>query len=363
MDCLENMITMPKYDSDDDDGRRGRPRELKAYILESEGGFPPEISSDLMTARMRSTGLDDIKILQVSQNEGSLEFFLDTSDSRFFILHTNERSDDAGCVVKTLTKDRRHTFDNAWFYSDMLYGFTKRGGNAFNGFGVRYVNDTFLPDGADGSDNDSTGIDDLSIAVNGSLAHHVVDMFCDKPDIRKTMALDKVRIRRGQDSSDFVQDDVTHNGCFSIKRGRSVQDHLHLVDACREEYSRTIRHVEESSIGVRTVDERTLVEGTSFDFEFKDPIEDLDLFVDRMFDAAEPFRLWGLKSKIRDGHFKITAVDMHAGAPINFDISSNLMRAYLFRGNCGNTILRLLTNLQIHYDSQTTCRQIARDGE
>ena len=77
-----------------------------------------------------------------------------------------------------------------------------------------------------------------------------------------------------------------------------------------------------------------------------------------MFNSTEPFRLWGLKSKIHDGYFKITAVDLHAGTPINFEIADNLMRAYLFKGNCGNTILRLLANLQIHYDSRVACKQI-----
>lgn len=351
LEYLEETISMSR---EDDEEPRGRPRELKAYMLESEGGFPPSFSSDGIAGEVQSTGLDGIKILQVSQNEKIFEFFLDTSDPRFFVLHTNERSDDVGPIVRTLTKDRRYTFDNTWFYSDMLYNFTKKRGNAFNGFGVKYDNDTFLV-----NDGDDSDIDDLRIIINGSLAHRVLDIVGDEPGIAKTMAFNKVRIRRGQDSpSDFIQDDITYDGYLAVKRGKSVQDHLQLVDVCRDEYSRTIKHIEESSIGVRAVNERTLVEGKSFDFEFESPIEDLDLFIERVFNSSEPFKMWGLKSNIHDGYYKITAVDLHAGTPISFDIANDLIRAYLFKGNCGNTILRLLTNLQIYYDSRVKCKQI-----
>ena len=351
MDHLEDAISPPKGDEEP----RGRPRELKAYMLESDGGFPSRFRSDNITGEVQSTGLDGIKILRMFQDETVHEFFLDTSDPRFFVLHTNERSDHVGPMVRALTKDRRYTFDNAWFYSDMLYNFTKKEGNIFNGFGIKYNSYTFLSDGNDRN----TDIDDLRIIMNGSLAHRVFDMVGGEPDIKKTMAFNKVRIRRGQESSsNSIHDDVTYDGYFSVKRGKSVQDHLHLVDICRNEYSKTLKHIEDSSIGIKAVEGRTLVEGKSFDFEFGNYIEDLDLFIDRMFNSAEPFKLWGLKSKIHDGYFKIAAVDLHAGAPINFDIANNLIRAYLFKGNCGNTILRLLANLQIHYDSGTVCKQV-----
>lgn len=353
MDYLEGTISMPR---DDDMEPRGRPPELKTYMIESEGGFPSNFSLDGITGEVHNTDLDGIKILQVHQNGAAFEFFLDTSDPRFFVLHTNEKSEDVRDIVRTLTKDRRHTFDYAWFHSDMLYNFAKKVGNAFNGFGVKYDNDTFLSDDY-GGDSD---IDDLNITINGSLAQRVLDMVDGEPGIKKTLAFSKVRIRRGQDSpSCSVQDDVTYNGYFSVKRGKSVQDHLHLVDTCRDEYSRTVARIEDASIGIKEVGGRTLVDGKSFDFEFGSPIEDLDLFIDRLFNSAEPFKLWGLKSKVQNGYYKITAVDLHAGTTINFDVANNLMRAYLFKGNCGNTILRLFTNLQIHYDSRITCKQIA----
>lgn len=353
MDYLEDAVSKPR---DDDAEPRGRPPELKAYMIESEGGFPPNFSSGDITGEVQNTGLDGIKILRVRQNETLFEFFLDTSNPRFFVLHTNNKFDDVDPIVRMLTNDRHYVFDNTWFHSNMLYDFTKKEGNTFNGFGVKYDNNTFL---SNDYGDDSTVIDDLSININGSLAHMVLDMFGSEQNIKKTIAFNKVRVRRGQNlPSDFIQDDVTYNGYFSVKRGKSAQDHLHLMDMCREEYSKAVERVEDTSIGVKEVDGRTLVEGKSFDFEFENHIENLDLFIDRMFSSAEPFKLWGLKSKVQDGYYKITAVDLHAGTTISFDIGNNLMRAYLLKGSCGNTIMRLLANLQIHYDSRIKCKQV-----
>jgi len=181
-----------------------------------------------------------------------------------------------------------------------------------------------------------------------------------KPSIERTIAYNKIRILRGDKDSLFnsIQDDIHNTGYFAVKRGKSVQDHLQLVDISKNEYSKTIKDVENLRIGVKQVEGRTLIDGKSFDFEFPNKIENLNLFIERMFNSAMPFKLWGIKSKIYDDYFKVMAIDLHTGSPIDFEIANDMMRVYLFKGNCGNTILRLFTNLQMYYDSNTVCSQL-----
>lgn len=172
------------------------------------------------------------------------------------------------------------------------------------------------------------------------------------------MAYNTIRILRGQ-PNDYVQDDIHNNGYFVVKRGKSIQDHLNLVDSCREEYAETVRTVEKSSIGaIQDADHRMRVNGDSFDFRFENEIKDIDLFISRMFNSAKPFRLWGLKTKVSNDHYKVTAVDLHASGSVQFDIAGNSMRVGIYKGTCGNTVLRLFANLQLHYDSKITCRQL-----
>ena len=354
MDYLEGIIHPPKYE-DDEYSSKGRLRELKTYILESDEGFPPNIDTDEISCKVIGTGLNDIKILQVSIKNSSMhEFFLDVSDKRFFVLHTNDKSEDITKIINELTKDHHHTFDRTWFYYDMLKRLADKPGNSFKGFGVTY-SDKYLRTAED----EDSDIDDFSLSISGSLTEEMQQIVATEPKIERITAYNKVRIRRGSSSlSNYVQDDIHNNGYFAVKRGKSVQDHLQLVDICKKEYSETINSVENLRIGVKEIENRTLVEGKPFDFIFPNKIENLDLFIEKMFNSAMPFKLWGLKSKIYDGYFRVLAIDLHTGNPIDFEIANDMMRVYLSKGNCGNTILRLFTNLQIYYDSKTACLQL-----
>lgn len=353
MDYLENIIHPPKYD--DDNPSKGRLRELKTYILESNEGFST-FSSDDVSCEVVNTGLDNMKILRATPAVGnSCDFFLDITDNRFLVLHTNDKSEDTNRIVETLTKDHHHTFDHTWFHSNMLERLANISGNTFKGFGVSYSN-RFLR----ANEDENAEIEDLNLSISGSLAKEMQQLIATKPSIERTIAYNKIRILRGSKNSllDSVQDDIHNTGYFAVKRGKSVQDHLQLVDMCKDEYSETIRDVENHRIGVRQVEDRTLVEGKSFDFEFPNKIENLNLFIERMFNSATPFKLWGIKSKIYTDYFKVMAVDLHTGSPMDFEIADDMMRVYLFKGNCGNTILRLFTNLQMYYDANTVCPQL-----
>ena len=351
MDYLEDVIHPPKYD-DDEYSSRGRLRELKTYILESDEGFPSQLTMKDFSCEVFDTGLKDMKILRVKKNNNMHEFFLNVNDKRFLILHTNYKSEDTNKIIENLTKDHHHTFDNVWFYSDMLKQIAQELGNSFRGFGVSYSN-KFLRS-AEYADSD---IEDLNLSISGSLAKEMQKLIASNPNIQRTIAYNKVRIQRGS-LSDSVEDDIHNTGYFAVKHGKSVQDHLQLVDICKEKYSEVINNIENLRIGVTEIEGRMLLEGQSFDFEFPNPIKDLNLFVEKMFSSTIPFKLWGLKSKIHDDYFKIMAMDLHTGSPLDFEIASDIMRVYLFKGNCGNTILRLFTNLQMYYDSNITCQQL-----
>ena len=225
----------------------------------------------------------------------------------FFILHTSDKSKYTNKIIKALTKSFDHTFDHTWFYSDMLKRLVEKSGNAFKGFGTSFSN-KFLR-----SVNGYDEIEDLNLNISGSLAGYMQDLVSNDQKIKRAITYDKVQILRGSKNSlsDSVQDDVHNTGYFAVKRGKSVQDHLQLVDICKDEYSETINNVENFCIGVKEVKGRTLVEGKSFDFFFPNKIENLDLFIQKIFNSTMPFKLWGLKSKISDGYFKILAIDLY----------------------------------------------------
>ena len=350
IDQLEEMASQSLQDGNE--SSRGRPRDLKTYIIESNDGFPRQFKHGNLSYDLVDTDADTIKILRMKHASKILEFFLDISDKRFFTLHTNEKAKNANDAISSLTDDHNHTFDNTWFYSDLLKKFSQKPGNQFKGFGVSYTNNTFAPD-----PEDDFGIEDLRLNINGSLAEKVQKLIEEEPRVGRTIAYGLVRIRRGR-SPDSIQDDVHNNGYFAVKRGKSVQDHLQLVDSCKDEYAKMIQNIENSRIGAKKCGSKTLITCDTFNFDFKNEIKDVEFFISKMFNSAKPFKLWGLKSKIDKDYYRVTAVDLHAGGTINFDITKDMMRVGIYNHTCGNTILRLFTNLQIHYDSKITCRQL-----
>lgn len=355
MDFLENTISPPK----DEDGyptRSGRLRELKTYILESHELFST-FTADSFSYEISDTGLNNLKILRTTDRKSghASEFFLDINDDRFPVLHTNDRSEVTSRIVETLTRDLDHTFDHVWFYSDMLKQLSEKTGNTFKGFGVRYSDEHLRTEESADSD-----IEDLALSMSGSMAERMKRIIEEDPDIRKRMAFNKIRIARGSNDSiaDSIQDDIHNTGYFSVKKGRSIQDHMQLVDIAKKEYRETVSRIEDDLIGVKTVDGKTMIDGDSFDFKFPDTVESLPSFLEMLFNSAQPFKLWGIKTKIHDDYFKILAIDLHTGSPVDFEISKDMMRMYLSKGNCGNIVLRLLTNLQIYHDSGTECIQL-----
>lgn len=79
-------------------------------------------------------------------------------------------------------------------------------------------------------------------------------------------------------------------------------------------------------------------------FRFSRPIPDLGLFLEQLFSAREPFRLWGIPQITGEHSAEVEGVDLHVGQQLRFDITSAWMRIYLFEGGCGNAVARLASN-------------------
>ena len=94
--------------------------------------------------------------------------------------------------------------------------------------------------------------------------------------------------------------------------------------------------------------------GEPFNITFSRPIGDLESFLKAVFSGTEPFRLWGAPVAIGTNYFRVTALDLHVTNRITFEVARDFMRVYLPDGSCGNTIIRLYTNLQHYYDSQVS---------
>lgn len=354
MDTLSEMNTRPR-DEECEIGEIGRPRDLKSYMFETDEKLEKEFNVDNISTIITDTGLDHIKILTMEGESNNArkraQFYLDKSNERFLVLHTNALANDTDYFVKKLTQSNDHEFDSAWLSTSMLKSISQDFGNRFYGYGVDYT-DIFREDS-----DVIEPTDDLKMNISGTISQKVLETIRQDEVVDRTMGYTKVTLGRGT-KYHGVLEDLGYNGRFIVRKGDSVDDHISLVDHVTDEYSTKVYEIEKERIRGEKCGEKSFIEGTSFDFEFSRSIEDWGFYLPRIFNALEPFRVWGMKSKIERDMHRILGIDMHTGDPLDIEVSGQLMRIYLPNNSCGNVVLRLFVNLQRFFDSKMTCSQI-----
>lgn len=357
---LEDWMTHPKDagSADDEDPHAGRPTDLKAYVLESNSPLRRRAAMERVGWSMTDTGVPDLKIMNVRLAGGEpRQFFVDVSDRRFVTIHTNGKAEDVERVIAALTDESCGMFDNMWMHHGMLEHMAKKVGSGLVGFAMRYT-DSLLARAEAG--HDASALEDLHINISGSKASRLRDMMRVDRDFRDIVAYRKIRVLRGPQGgeSDYVHDDIASTGYFAVKQGKSVQNHLGVVEESKEIYSRAVAGVEDCRLGICDAGGKAVAKGRALNFTLSRRITDIDQFVSMLFNSAKPFKLGGIKSAIEPGYYRVLAVDMHTGDPMTFEIASGMMRIYLSQHSCGNTVLRLLTNLQASYGTDVRCKEV-----
>ena len=89
------------------------------------------------------------------------------------------------------------------------------------------------------------------------------------------------------------------------------------------------------------------------------PITHMDHFLDGLFSCREPFRLWAVPRYVTPSLVEAEVVDLHVGRQFRMDIFTDGLRVYLPSDTCGNTLFRLLANLQHRYDAAASAPDLA----
>jgi len=347
MDRLYHMNDPPKRRKTGEK-TRGRLTELKTYILECNEVFRAG-RGDRFSWEVEDTGVDTIKILNVKRNgtAPTLQFYMDMTDRRFLLLHTDELAEKANDAVEGLVGEYQHRFDHTWFHSDLLKKWARGLDGGFSGYAINYGG---VLHGKD---------DTLKMEVSGTNAKKLYDALPDLRDTDRLLSHEAIEMRKGPKKpiGAFVEERIANMGYFSIKHGKSIANHLDIVSDCKNEYKEMITNVEKCRMRTSSQNGYDVFEGRPLAITYP-TVNNLARFVDTMFNAKKPFKLWGIKLLRKEGQYSVPAVDLHEGSAINFEITPYMMRIYLEPGSCGNTIMRLITNLQTHYSAQTKCSDL-----
>lgn len=322
-------------------GGRVPPGRAKTRVLEAHA---PEASSDGVATLVRDLAKRSGLRAELIGDElwwltgGRVVGFLDTLNPRFWQLHSTSPAEEVARAVRAVVAgDPR--LDTAWLPKALL--------RTLDGEHL-WVKSAFEADELLGSDVsarrwrarfEGDAPEGLFDHLRGTEYERAVALTGLGSRVRESKVGQAVVI------ADFQGAFVTGQGDFSVAASaiwNMVRHYEQWVRALEDRHRLSSRALEGSGV---------MVEGEVATISFGRDIENLDRLVQGLFSAKEPFRLWGVPERTPGGWFA-DVVDLHVGHPMRMDILPDRIRVLLEPGTCGNTLARLLTNLQQRLDAR-----------
>jgi hypothetical protein len=282
------------------------------------------------------------------------EFWVDRLDQRFWVFHTLMPSVDAAGWLTAKIESRRDT-DWMWLPSGHLR-------NIAPGALSRRVRTEF-----DG--NRLVGIDeparDMKVQLAGAHAERLLDKIADLPEYRSAVSFNTIEVDIADPELGSLRESVRRWGAFAA-HGESFAHHAQFVQLVIGRYARLVESIEALALRFEPLSDPAAtyfddqggasLTGMPIGIHFSRAIPDLSRFCEELFSSRAPFRLWG-RPTVRDDWASVEAVDLHVGERLGVEIGHDWMRVYLHAGSCGNTVARLVSNLQTRFDGALSLMQ------
>jgi hypothetical protein len=332
-------------------GGRIRNGKIKSQLLEAH---PPERSTEgaaiLIKEKAERSGLTLKKVDEgLWALLGEDAFFVDALNPRFWLLHTTAPARALKTLVRTeLVTDAR--LDSAWMPKDLL----DRLEGVRHWMQSSFESDTLFP-----SDGREQGTRRWRVQVEGDAPEELLALASQVPRYAAAASLSAVgSILRepGIGEARVVGD---YKGAF-IATGASFDLVAGVLWRTMDRYEEYVTDLEElHQLRIKAVEEIGLeLDGDVAVIDFPVEVDDLEYFVDALFNAKEPFRLWAVPRKVADDEWEANAVDLHVGQTLRLEITPRWLRVLLDGRTCGNTLARLVTNLQHRFHAQTELQAV-----
>jgi hypothetical protein len=337
--------------ADEDEEAPGRTM-LKTYLVEAHcptDQSEPDALSDLGEhVGFRVAPTEDAALLKLTAK--GAEVWCDTSLGRYWRLHTTAPVRDADKFRDTLVSGGTW-LDNVWFSPRYLEGFPYTVGAEMLTFSLKHDRRPLNPTGQRVSESDF-----VSLRLWASRPGQTLLKIRNADVFPHGTSLTSVKLRSG-DAEPYGQYCVAeyfHHGKITAS-GTSFDEHNRLVLRAIRDYGGVVEGIEARYALAATKNEHghRVVVGSPIVIEVAWEVADLRHAVGRMFASVDPFRLWGLPEQVAADHYRVHAVDLHFGGVLVFDITRRTITVQLPRGVCGNTVVRFLSSLRFHVNSDT----------
>lgn len=331
-----------------DDLFEGRvaPGRVKSRLLEAHA---VEASSDgvqhLLQALAEDAGL---KVQTLGDGIWALlsvddVFFVDALNPRFWLLHSTSTSRRLGRLLNQLLHGPQ--LDQAWLSSELLCALEGE---------RRWVRSSFSSDllQPKGSGHDVPRRS--KIEVEGENPHKFLELVSRAQNYEAGAVLTAVGSFLGEPGTRAVEVAADYQGRF-VASGSDFMLVAGMLWRTLDHYEAYVSKLESTHRLDTTATEEMgmTIEGEVATIELPHPVDDLDALVANLFTCREPFRLWAVPRQVRSGQWEANAVDLHVGHTLRLEVTSHWLRVLLGPKTCGNTLARLIANLQHRFDART----------
>lgn len=351
---------------------------VKSYMLETVGddGRRKDIAAILNNSGIQAEQIDD-NLHRVSVR-GTDEYmgFIETLDNpRYSVFYTLHKSDMSDRWVKNLvsaTSDLDHVWLSGWTFK-MLWEQVAKINNP-NRYGrITFLHESIFEVDSEpaGSDDDSDETDEaimesdeIIIKERRTSKFSMVDKISVivskleklQEDYAPLHAINQLRFPSpmGRGGHDFYDNGKVTNRSSNFRDHRShilyvqsIYDAMMQDTEAKAWYSLQKETVPDMSGGFQ----KLIGSPVYIKFTNELPKPTFDYWIHSTFGRANnKFRLWG--NPIRFGPLKVHVygVDKHLWQPLYLEITSKHLLAIVPKGTCGNTIQRLVTNIQRYID-------------
>jgi hypothetical protein len=326
---------------------------LKTYIIEGHqangDALGHHAAAQTLASVAQGSGLEvaethDQTLFQV--RKGEVGFFFDLLDPRFWVVHTMSNIDQCEEVLDSLVEACPH-LDYAWPPSELMRSLQAEGRPL--GFAVDFDETELLPAPESRLAEEPNAV--VKFRFGGTRAQawlSELDRFA--PD---ALAFCMVKFaREDQETRSYIINELNERGRFKAA-GNSFNLHIQTVSRFLHSYRSFVTEIESfARIHSRGPGQGGgVLEGDPLVLEFPKPLRDFAGFVKELVSCRAPLKIWGIVNEVRKDFVQIEAADLHTGGRLRLDVSPAYMRFYLGPHACGNTVARLLRNLQSHIDS------------
>jgi hypothetical protein len=311
----------------------------KTFVLDvhTGGSSDADLLRDVAGSDTRVEATDDSFLFRVPLDDG--EMWVDQLDPRFWAFHTDLPRATAQRWLRERVEARRD-LDWMWLPSEHLRD-PWPGARSVR-VSADFAGQDFLGEEAPASR--------LRLRAVGAESDQLLDFISSNDRYRSAVSLGGIELALDDGDNGHLREAVTRRGAFAAS-GDSLELHLQFVRRIVTRYSHLVTLLEHRALWFERLDSGGgTISGEPVLVEFSRPVPDMQRFVDELLAVRQPFRLWGIP-RIDGDVAEVDAVDLHVGQRLRLDVGPTWMRVYLERGACGNTVARLLSNLQQRFDS------------